>query len=229
MNLYTYCVRVDNGSAPNPFWGLCTLAICKPVIRRTAKKGDWVVGTGSSKFGFENQVVYAMEVSDVMTLQEYDRYCQEELPVKIPDINSSDTRRKLGDCIYAYEEGRMQQRAGVHDEDNVARDLGGQNVLISKHFFYFGRKPVALPDYLKPIVRNGQGHRSSANAPYLNEFLDWIYGLKLPVGMQGADPYNFDAFKSNDCFGDCAKVDRCIDDEDEEEEVGSGGRKKDVC
>src|SRR5262249_55154673 len=46
--LFSYCIPYDFGSAPNPFWGLCTLAICKPDIRRTANVGDWVVGTGSA-------------------------------------------------------------------------------------------------------------------------------------------------------------------------------------
>lgn len=32
--LYTYCIPYDDGAAPNPYWGICTLVICKPVIRR---------------------------------------------------------------------------------------------------------------------------------------------------------------------------------------------------
>jgi len=44
--LYTYCIPYDDGAAPNPYWGICTLVICKPVIRRTAEVGDWIVGTG---------------------------------------------------------------------------------------------------------------------------------------------------------------------------------------
>jgi hypothetical protein len=61
-NLYSYCILQDNGSAPNPFWGTCTLAICKPKIRKSAEVGDWLAGTGSSKNGFQNQLVYAMKV-----------------------------------------------------------------------------------------------------------------------------------------------------------------------
>lgn len=40
MNIYSYVLRTDDGAAPNPFWGTCTLTICKPVIRRTAHIGD---------------------------------------------------------------------------------------------------------------------------------------------------------------------------------------------
>jgi hypothetical protein len=43
MKLYSYVVTHDTGFSPNPFWGCCTLADCKPAIRRTAKIGDWVV------------------------------------------------------------------------------------------------------------------------------------------------------------------------------------------
>ena len=35
--LFTYCILVDDGAAPNLFWGVCTLAICKPAIRRAAQ------------------------------------------------------------------------------------------------------------------------------------------------------------------------------------------------
>ena len=36
--LFTYTIPIDDGAAPNPFRGMCSLAICKPRIRREAKK-----------------------------------------------------------------------------------------------------------------------------------------------------------------------------------------------
>jgi hypothetical protein len=45
----TDAVARDYGFAPNPFFGVCTLATCKPKIRKAAAIGDWVVGTGSSR------------------------------------------------------------------------------------------------------------------------------------------------------------------------------------
>ena len=45
--LFSYCIPVDDAAAPNPFWGYCTLAICKPGHWRVAQVGDWVIGTGS--------------------------------------------------------------------------------------------------------------------------------------------------------------------------------------
>src|SRR5712671_5339411 len=34
MRLYSYVVARDFGFAPNPFFGVCTLATCKPDIRK---------------------------------------------------------------------------------------------------------------------------------------------------------------------------------------------------
>ena len=42
MNIYAYIVPVDDGAAPNPYGGVCTLAICKPNLRKIAKQGDWL-------------------------------------------------------------------------------------------------------------------------------------------------------------------------------------------
>lgn len=60
--LYSYTITHDTGFAPNPFWGWCTLATCKPQIRRTAQVGDWIAGLSPKATG--NRLVYAMQVSE---------------------------------------------------------------------------------------------------------------------------------------------------------------------
>lgn len=40
MKLFSYVVAREYGFAPNPFFGWCTLATCKPKIRVTAEVGD---------------------------------------------------------------------------------------------------------------------------------------------------------------------------------------------
>ena len=71
MKLYSYVVARDFGFAPNPFFGICTLATCKARIRCTAKVGDWIVGTGSTDFELEGRLVYAMRVSEIASYDEY--------------------------------------------------------------------------------------------------------------------------------------------------------------
>jgi hypothetical protein len=78
--LFSYVVEHDLGFSPNPFGGYCTLAHCK--FRRSprrrnvvelATKGDWVVGTGgaSQKSSGHRTLIYAMKVTDKLTLQQY--------------------------------------------------------------------------------------------------------------------------------------------------------------
>lgn len=196
--LYTYCIPYDDGAAPNPFWGICTLVICKPVIRRRAKTGDWIVGTGSKNSPLKDKnsrprdisrhVVYAMKVTDKMTMEEYDVFCQRECPKKIPVWDSEDWRRRLGDCIYDFSKTPPKMRIGAHNESNRATDLGGKHALISSHFYYFGDSPIELPKSLHTIVKRGQGHRSQSNAPYIDSFLSWIEGFRLEPNKLCGDP-----------------------------------------
>jgi hypothetical protein len=65
-------------------------------------------------------------------------------------------------------------RKSLHNEDNRQRDMGWKFALIGEHFYYFGDKPLQLPEHLLPIVKQGQGHKSSANNPYYHDFLQWI-------------------------------------------------------
>ena len=184
--LFSYCIPVDDGAAPNPFWGTCTLVICKPAIRRVAEVGDWIAGTGSVNSPIGNiagHVVYAMQVTDKMKMRDYDRFCAASLPQKIPIWRSKDVRLRLGDAIYDYSTDPPGQREGVHGPLNRDRDLGGRFALISRHFYYFGDHPVLMPRRLLPIVKQGSGHRSKANAPYFQSFLTWLLGLGLEPGM----------------------------------------------
>lgn len=69
--VYFYVVARDFGFAPNPFHGMCTLATCKPTIRRTARTGDWVVGMGGTKLNAVGRCIYAMQVTDALSFEKY--------------------------------------------------------------------------------------------------------------------------------------------------------------
>lgn len=182
--LFSYTMTFDTGAAPNPFFGICTLAICKPGIRRVAKPDDWVVGLGSKNLpcgDLSGRVVYAMRVEDIVSMEEYDRYALERWPNKIPDCKNSDYRRRVGDCIYDYTSGEATLRESVHGEDSQKGDLSGKNVLISSDYYYFGRSAKELPKDLSPI-RIVRGHKSTANDPYLDAFVTWIRTLDKTLG-----------------------------------------------
>jgi hypothetical protein len=186
MTLFTYTIPYDDGSAPNPFHGLCTLAICKPTIRRTARPGDWVAGLGAKgapSGDLSGKLVYAMRVEQVLPLKDYDSQAAKHWPRRVPNVLSLDSAERLGDCIYDFSGSSVVQRPGVHGPGNQIKDLGGKNVLISKHFFYFGSKAIPLPPNLKGLIHQTQGHKSDANELLQPVFEAWITSLALQPGQ----------------------------------------------
>ena len=192
--LYSYVLRYDTGLAPNPFFGTCSLVVCKPVVRRSASVGDWVVGLCSadqrrSAFGDAGVpgVVYAMEVTEKVRMEEYDALTRSVLPGKIPDPSSPDPARRAGDSLYDYsrrgEHGEWPAlRPGLHDEAHRARDLGGQYALLSERFYYFGREPRQLPDHLSGVALYESGshlRQGHLTLDLLGPFRSWIEGLGL--------------------------------------------------
>jgi len=184
--LFTYTIPVDDGAAPNPFQGMCSLAICKPGIRRVAKPNDWVAGLGSKNSpsgDLSGRLVYAMRVEEVLSLKEYDRQASKRWPHRIPNPKSLALQDHLGDCIYDFSKGKPIQRPSVHGSGNVEKDLSGENVLLSRDFYYFGNRAIELPNDLRPICHQTQGHRSTSNAPYFDQFIKWIRSNALSPGQ----------------------------------------------
>lgn len=206
-SLFSYCIPVDDGAAPNPFWGVCSLAICKPKIRRAARLGDWVVGTGSKRSpigDISGYVVYAMQVTRRVTMRDYDRITRTELPGKLPDWDSPDFRRRVGDSIYDFSTTPATARRSVHDERNRKKDLSGEYALLSTHFYYFGDRPVELPEELRPIIKAGQGHRRIQDER-IDQFVTWLESLEVVQGEPVGGPQCKDLEK------------RCVLDAEEED------------
>jgi hypothetical protein len=180
MRLYTYKIVVDQGAAPNPFHGSCTLAICKPVIRRMAKPGDWVVGIGSKQLGHPDKVIYAMQVERSLPIADY----YNAYPEKRPDWSSGIFERQVGDAIYNLDDPKRPRLIkGVHTAKDMSRDLSGLNVLTSTLFYYFGHNAVSIPSGLAYLGEVNRGHRSIADLEQIKAFIDWIDSY--PIGIQG--------------------------------------------
>jgi len=174
IKLYSYKISHDTGLAPNPFHKYCTLACCKPRIRKNIGKSFekekknvdfWVVGISSLNRGADgNKLVYAMRVTDVKTFDEYYR----AFPKKIPDLSSMDYIKVVGDNFYFIPTGSdkyeqlpskhskkdLKNNRNIFDEENYKRDLSGEFVLISADYFYFGNKPLVLPHNLSGLYQS---------------------------------------------------------------------------
>ena len=208
-HLYSYTIPNDDGAAPNPFRGMCTLAICKPQIRLSAAVGDWVMGLGSKNApsgDLNGRMVYTMRVDQILTLRDYDRLAPVHWPTRIPNLASPIIPDRLGDCIYNFSGGAPRQRPGVHGPENMATDLRGENVLISRHYFYFGKNAVALPAHLLPLVHQTQGNKKDANNPLVQPFFDWINSLGLEpnhlYGWPDGEP-DWNALPKSGCKARC--------------------------
>jgi len=85
---------------------------------------------------------------------------------------------------------------GTHTHANLDKDVSGKNVLISRHFYYFGRNAVELPERLKLVAQGGQGHRSRFPATYIGMLEEWLTNGHRP-GIHGTP----DSLTLEDCTG----------------------------
>jgi hypothetical protein len=180
--LYSYVIVRDFGFAPNPFFGYCTLATCKPNIRKNAQIGDWVIGTGSAaKDGYyKNRLIYAMCVEEKLLFDDYwndDRFFN-----KRPVMNGS-RMQWYGDNIYhidlntrkfIQENSHHSLKNGLININNYTRDLSGKFVLISKAYWYFGEKAILIPEKLRDIIKSGRQYRKIDDTVLIRTFVNWL-------------------------------------------------------
>lgn len=169
MKLSSYIVKIDSGFAPHPFRGLCSLACCKPTIRRNAEPGDVIVGCGSASAGLAGRIVYAMRVAEVLPYDEY----WERYPSRRPTARSAISQR--GDNIWHREGLEWCGVPGaLHNWLHRERDLRGENVLVSTEFFYFGRDAIEVPTRFQALLARTQGHRNTKAPELIERFWAWL-------------------------------------------------------
>ncbi|MCW2484427.1 hypothetical protein J5069_00800 [Candidatus Symbiopectobacterium sp. NZEC127] len=149
-HLYAYAITRDFGFAPNPFHGSCTLATCKPGIRKSAKVGDWILGVGGSNLkSAKKKCILLMKVSEKISFNDY--WEDSRFSIKKPARNGSHVQM-LGDNIYhqndnnewIQEDSHHSNANGSYNITNLERDTSTDQVLISDHFYYFGHKAVEV-------------------------------------------------------------------------------------
>lgn len=153
MRLFSYIVRRDFGFAPNPFYGVCTLATCKPDIRGTAAVGDWVIGTGGAAYKLQGHLIFAMQVSETLSFDGY--WSESRFACKRPILNGS-LKQVYGDNIYHHDgetwvqiDSHHSLEGGIQNESNVRRDTKYDRVLLATRFVYFGATAPEIPEDLR--------------------------------------------------------------------------------
>lgn len=199
MNCFRYKMDHDYGFAPNPFHGVMTLATCKGLQLRNNQNlqiGDWVVGLGSKAMGNLGKIIFAMQVEEKITFDEY--WNNPTYQIKKPVINGS-LVQMYGDNAYHTVNGKVVQEYCAHslkgggvNKDHLRRDSEGKYVLISHRFYYFGDQSPVIPVKFSYIDNESRAtkfwdlHGEDAKIDAFAQWLDSTYG----VGIHG-DPCNW--------------------------------------
>lgn len=181
--LYSYVMPYDSGFAPNPFYGYCTLATCKPRIREAAQIGHWIVGTGSKTINRDGNLIHAMKVTEVLDHRSY--WDDPRFVCKQPIRNGS-RKQSCGDNIYfrSTDDSKWLQLDSFHsltdgskNESHVTRDTGVDRILISDDYYYLGGEGREIPEKYRNIIKKGRGMKCIKDPDVIDDFLAWLRNL----------------------------------------------------
>lgn len=197
---YSYIVARDYGFAPNPFYGVLTLATCKPGIRKTARVGDLIIGCSKKSLG--NKLIYVAKVSEILTFDQY--WNDPRFAMKKPVMNGS-LKKLYGDNIYHHDaEGNWIQEDSHHSNDdgtinkaNLKKDTKRTDrVLVCNEFIYLGKSMKKTPPEYDCCIYKG---RNFCRPPYDDAKRLWDY-LQTQYPKRGMIdlPNQFSEFKRYD-------------------------------
>lgn len=197
---FSYIVKRDYGFAPNPFYGVLTLATCKQRIRRSASVGDFIIGNADADH--YNKLIYMAKVSEIMT---YDQYWSDpRFGCKKPVMNGS-LKKLYGDNIYHHgtdgkwiqEDSHHSNNDGTVNSHNLNRDTGiTDHILVCNEFVYLGKSMIKVPEEFDNCIHKCINHHcpNFAEAEKLWDYLMDLY----PGGGKIDQPNQFIHFKRYD-------------------------------
>jgi len=179
MKLYSHVITNDTGLTPNPFHDFCTSALCTPSHRNARLgEGDWLIGNSRRRDG--NHLVYAMRISEVLSMNEYFHDGRFERKKPKPEGTCIE---QCGDNIYYRGDDDQWKRLPSRFHNNrsdfikdVGNDFAGRPVFVAEHFYYFGCGRVVIPNKLAEVICGGIGIRDKSGlADYFVEWLENNY------------------------------------------------------
>lgn len=186
MKLLKYVMTSDAGLAPNPYFGICSLALCTPNhMNARISIDDWIVGHSCKATG--NKLIYAMRVTRVLTMPEYFA----EFPKKRPNPDG-DVIEKCGDNLYDNSSGKWRRLpSACHNEVGAFVKDQNKPVFLSggeESFWYFGGidDPVTrgFPDHFPELIKDRQGISYVYDEAVIDRFVSWLkgYGRRGLIG-----------------------------------------------
>lgn len=204
MSYYSYKITRDYGFAPNPFFGYCTLACCKPHIRERASVNDWIFGTGSVENNLLYHLIFLMRVTEKISFEEY--WSDPRFSKKKPVLNGS-LKQMHGDNIY-HREGDIWRQLDSHhsfpngqqNEKNLQQDLSGKYVLVSNNFIYLGDKNIRVANQFTSLCpdKKQRDYITIRDEELANEFI-LDTAKKFRFGLNGF-PINWNEYNQLSLF-----------------------------
>ena len=173
MKLSAYIITVDSGFAPNPFGHYCTLACCKPTIRRMAEKHDIVVA--ALRLGPRRNpghLVYAMRVKEVIPYQKYWR----DLRFASRKPSRKTAIRRRGDNIWHLDRtGKWRVCRVLAMTKATASGTSGVLTLSWRRSFSISDvRAIRVPSRFHGMLAQTQGHKNTCDRKMIDRFWDWI-------------------------------------------------------
>lgn len=139
-NLWTYRLAIDAGVAPHISDGILTLTLCKPVVRKGAAIGDYVLALvakglrtkaqkndNATATGYKFRGAYLFKVEEKINLTEYQGWCSIHAGHKL----CTEATGFMGDCQY---NAGLAYMPGPHGPNQRNRNLSGVNALVSRNY-----------------------------------------------------------------------------------------------
>lgn len=211
--MWSYKLSHDAMMAPNPLWGILTLATCKPVIRKSKKTvpGTWIAGftactVHNSALTNEKithckpdneKLIYLAKVKEVLPLEEYWVKYPQKRPVATDDIHDA---RFYGDNYYYKEENEMKVAPNnQHYEEGKVRDLSGKNAIVCEEFYYFTPENRLSVVTYENLVHKVQG-QALKKGKDVDDFISYVRKCAHKMNVKNGIIGNIDVkYDCKDC------------------------------
>lgn len=176
MKLLKYVMTSDTGLAPNPYFGICSLAVCTPNHRNARLcVDDWIVGHSTKATG--HKLIYAMRVTRILTMPEYFK----EYPQKHPNPYG-DQKQRCGDNFYDNSSGKWRRLPSpCHNNVHAFAKDQGKPVFLSKNekdFWYFGgmadSTTTGFQNWFPDLIKDRQGFSYVYDEDLIERFAAWL-------------------------------------------------------
>lgn len=173
--IWRYVLAVDVGMAPCPQDGVLTLTCCKPLIRREAAVGDYVMGFLPKRFG-RGRLAYVGRVASRLPLADYQRHSPDRRDAIYRGVTSPGGEETLEPLRQDYHPDVASRR----------RDASGVYSLRFDPYWYWGGLGVLLPEELADLAHYYVGQSSRGSTPQRLEALQiWLAQIG-PPGTRGS-------------------------------------------